>query len=107
MIDKENTLSALIPWMDPPISTASFPLGPFLGSTSNFTKIIIFCSNSDSFFRKVSEGSPSVKDALQTGRQLVAAGYALYGSATALVLSTGRGVNGFMLDPVRIFMFSC
>jgi len=29
----------------------------------------------------------------------VAAGYALYGSATALVLSTGKGVNGFMLDP--------
>jgi fructose-1,6-bisphosphatase I len=29
----------------------------------------------------------------------VAAGYALYGSATALVLSTGHGVHGFMLDP--------
>jgi len=50
-------------------------------------------------YKKVTEGSPSVKDALQSGRQLVAAGYALYGSATALVLSTGRGVNGFMLDP--------
>lgn len=40
-----------------------------------------------------------MNDALQSGRQLVAAGYALYGSATALVLSTGHGVNGFMLDP--------
>ena len=32
-------------------------------------------------------------------RQIVAAGYALYGSATMMVLSTGHGVNGFMLDP--------
>jgi len=32
----------------------------------------------------------------------VAAGYALYGSATMMVLALGkgRGVNGFMLDPV-------
>lgn len=31
----------------------------------------------------------------------MAAGYALYGSATMMVISTGNGVNGFMLDPVR------
>jgi len=36
---------------------------------------------------------------LQPGRQLVAAGYAVYGSATTLVLSTGYGVHGFTLDP--------
>ena len=30
----------------------------------------------------------------------MAAGYALYGSATMMVLSTGQGVNCFMLDPV-------
>lgn len=30
---------------------------------------------------------------------MVAAGYALYGSATAMVLSLGNGVNGFMYDP--------
>lgn len=40
------------------------------------------------------------KDALQPGRDFVAAGYALFGSATMVVLSTGRGVNGFTLDPV-------
>ncbi len=49
---------------------------------------------------QISEGSASVKDALQPGRSIVAAGYALYGSATMVVLSTGNGVNGFMLDPV-------
>jgi fructose-1,6-bisphosphatase I len=37
--------------------------------------------------------------ALQAGSQIVAAGYAVYGSATTLVLSTGRGVHGFTLDP--------
>lgn len=42
---------------------------------------------------------PSVKDALQPGNKVVAAGYALYGSATMLVMSTGKGVHGFMLDP--------
>lgn len=36
---------------------------------------------------------------LQPGNQVVAAGYALYGSATMLVISLGAGVNGFMLDP--------
>lgn len=42
------------------------------------------------------------KDALKPGNQIVAAGYALYGSATMMVLALGRGrgVNGFMLDPV-------
>ena len=50
--------------------------------------------------RKESSGPPTVADALQPGRKCVAAGYALYGSATMMVLSTGQGVNGFMLDPV-------
>ncbi|CAH8627426.1 unnamed protein product [Heterobilharzia americana] len=40
-----------------------------------------------------------LKMALQPGRQTVAAGYALYGSATMLVLSLGTGVHGFTLDP--------
>ncbi|KAG5899412.1 hypothetical protein JTB14_033605 [Gonioctena quinquepunctata] len=42
---------------------------------------------------------PCLKDSLQPGRNVVAAGYALYGSATMMVLSTGCGVHGFMLDP--------
>ena len=35
---------------------------------------------------------------LQQGKHLVAAGYALYSSATTLVLSWGEGVHGFTLD---------
>jgi len=49
--------------------------------------------------RKTTDGPPSIKDALQPGRNLVAAGYALYGSACMIVLTTGDGVNGFTLDP--------
>ena len=38
-------------------------------------------------------------DFLQPGMQQVAAGYALYGPTTMLVLSVGSGVVGFTLDP--------
>ena len=51
-------------------------------------------------FAQTTDDEPCEKDALQPGRDLVAAGYALYGSATMMVISTGHGVNGFMLDPV-------
>jgi fructose-1,6-bisphosphatase I len=54
----------------------------------------IFC-----IFHKVTEGRGSLQDCLQKGRQVVAAGYLLYGTSTMLVYSTGRGVNGFTLDP--------
>ncbi|NKQ34332.1 MAG: class 1 fructose-bisphosphatase [Chloroflexi bacterium] len=39
------------------------------------------------------------EDVLQPSRDLVAAGYVLYGSSTMLVYSTGQGVHGFTLDP--------
>jgi fructose-1,6-bisphosphatase I len=40
----------------------------------------------------------SEADFLQPGVKQVCAGYALYGSSTMLVLTTGHGVNGFTLD---------
>lgn len=49
---------------------------------------------------QVSEGEPTEKDALQPGNNIVCAGYALYGSATLVALSTGAGLSFFMLDPV-------
>jgi len=50
---------------------------------------------------KKTEGTSSLTqdDALQPGNKMVAAGYALYGSATMMVLSIGGTVNGFTLDP--------
>jgi len=42
--------------------------------------------------------TPTEKDFLQPGRQQVAAGYAVYGPQTVLVLTTGNGVHSFTLD---------
>jgi fructose-1,6-bisphosphatase I / sedoheptulose-1,7-bisphosphatase len=39
-------------------------------------------------------------DFLQPGRDIVAAGYAIYGPSTVMVLSVGRGVHVFTLDPL-------
>jgi fructose-1,6-bisphosphatase I len=39
------------------------------------------------------------RDFLQPGTSQIAAGYVIYGSSTMLVYTTGRGVNGFTLDP--------
>jgi len=49
---------------------------------------------------KAPEGmvTPSEQDFLQPGVQQVAAGYAVYGPQTQLVLTTGHGVNCFTLD---------
>ncbi|RZI43696.1 class 1 fructose-bisphosphatase [Herbaspirillum sp. HC18] len=43
-------------------------------------------------------GTPMEKDFLQQGCKQVAAGYAVYGPQTVLVLTTGNGVNCFTLD---------
>ncbi len=42
---------------------------------------------------------PSLTDALRPGREIVAAGYVLYGPSTIFVMSTGQGAHGFTLDP--------
>lgn len=41
---------------------------------------------------------PQTNDFLQAGKQQICAGYALYGTSTMLVFTTGHGVNGFTLD---------
>ncbi|NIP32235.1 MAG: class 1 fructose-bisphosphatase [Candidatus Dadabacteria bacterium] len=54
-----------------------------------------------SIYRRKSEvGSKcTLEDFLQSGKNQAAAGYIIYGSSTMLVYTTGRGVNGFTLDP--------
>lgn len=49
--------------------------------------------------RKSSKGRATIDDVLQKGTEQVAAGYVIYGSSTMLVYTTGKGVNGFTLDP--------
>lgn len=53
-------------------------------------------------YRRISQddgGPGTLEDVLQPGRNLVAAGYIVYGSSTMLVYTTGSGVHGFTLDP--------
>ncbi|MDB4924022.1 class 1 fructose-bisphosphatase [Mucilaginibacter sp.] len=53
-----------------------------------------------SIYHKISQNGPAtLEDVLQCGTQQVAAGYIIYGSSTMLVYTTGKGVNGFTLDP--------
>jgi fructose-1,6-bisphosphatase I len=89
------------------------PLAPVAGKAAKY--VVIFdpldgSSNIDvnvsvgtifGIYRRVSPlDQPCQKeDFLQKGTELVAAGYVLYGTSTMLVYSTGRGVNGFTLDP--------
>jgi fructose-1,6-bisphosphatase I len=49
--------------------------------------------------RKTEDGTRgTVADCLQRGRDIVAAGYILYGPSTMMVYSAGHGVHGFTLD---------
>lgn len=53
-----------------------------------------------SLYRRISASGPgSLVDCLQPGYKQVAAGYAMYGSSTMIVYTTGDGVHGFTLDP--------
>ncbi len=60
-------------------------------------------------YRRVSNpgGPGAMEDFLQPGKNIVAAGYVLYGSSTMMVYSAGNGVHGFTLDPsVGTFILS-
>jgi len=52
-------------------------------------------------YKKIDESKEdgTIKDVLQPPRELVAAGYVIYGSSTMFVYTTGNGVHGFTLDP--------
>ncbi len=53
-----------------------------------------------SIYRRVSLSGPgTMEDFMQRGTEQVAAGYIIYGSSCMLVYTTGKGVNGFTLDP--------
>lgn len=54
-----------------------------------------------SIYRRLSPigHTAQLSDFLQEGTRQVASGYIIYGSSTMMVYTTGRGVNGFTLDP--------
>ncbi len=49
--------------------------------------------------RRSPAGEAGLEDLLQPARDLVAAGYVVYGSSTMFVYTSGHGVHGFTLDP--------
>ena len=51
------------------------------------------------FEREDTDAEPDSGDWLRPGRELVAAGYVLYGTSTMMVYSIGDGVHAFTLDP--------
>jgi fructose-1,6-bisphosphatase len=51
-----------------------------------------------SVLRHEQDSAPAAADYLQPGLGQVAAGYAIYGPATMLVISVGKGTHGFTLD---------
>ncbi|HYM28000.1 MAG TPA: class 1 fructose-bisphosphatase [Steroidobacteraceae bacterium] len=51
-----------------------------------------------SVLRHEQDAAPCAADYLQPGQRQVAAGYAIYGPATMLVISVGKGTHGFTLD---------
>jgi fructose-1,6-bisphosphatase I len=81
-----------------PIGKYVMLFDPLDGSSNidvNVSVGTIFCI----FRRKTESGPGTLEDCLQTGTDVVAAGYIVYGSSTMMVYSAGDGVHGFTLDP--------
>ncbi len=82
---------------------AEFERGPYLlvfdplDGSSN-TDVNVSVGTIFSVLRHRAPEAPVTADYLQPGREQVAAGYAIYGPATMLVLTVGKGTHGFTLD---------
>ncbi len=86
-IDEDGNRSHYVVTMDPLDGSSNIDVNVSIGT--------IF-----SIYRRISTKCPCTQeDFLQPGNQQVAAGYVIYGSSTMLVYTTGKGVNGFTLDP--------
>jgi len=82
-----------------------FPVGKYvllfdpLDGSSNIDYNVSVGTIFSVYHRRTLDGPGTLEDCLQIGRDLVAAGYIVYGSSTMLVYSDGNGVHGFTLDP--------
>lgn len=75
-----------------------FSMDPLDGSSNIDTNASI--GTIFAIHRRVSTGRDGVaSDVLRRGRDLVCAGYLVYGAGTVMMISTGEGVHGFTLDP--------
>jgi fructose-1,6-bisphosphatase I/sedoheptulose-1,7-bisphosphatase/fructose-1,6-bisphosphatase I len=88
---------------DPYDLPKEFERGPYmlifdpLDGSSN-TDVNVSVGTIFSVLRHTKIGDPTVADYLRPGVEQVAAGYAIYGPATMLVLTVGKGTHGFTLD---------
>lgn len=82
-----------------------FPVGKYvllfdpLDGSSNIDVNVSIGTIFALYRRKSEEGRGTLADCLQQGKDLIAAGYVIYGASTMMVYSTGQGVHGFTLDP--------
>ena len=88
---------------DPYPIPAEFPRGRFLlvfdpldGSSNADVNVSV--GTIFSILRHDKKEAPKVEDFLQKGIEQVAAGYAIYGPSTMLVITVGKGTHGFTLD---------
>ncbi len=95
MVSEEDEAPLTIP--------AAHRRGPFLlvfdpldGSSG--TDVNVSLGTIFSVLRHEAGGEPASADFLRRGCEQVAAGYAIYGPATMLVLTVGRGTHGFTFD---------
>ncbi|RZJ79248.1 MAG: class 1 fructose-bisphosphatase [Chryseobacterium sp.] len=70
-----------------------------LDGSSNIEVNVAVGTTFSIYRRKTTDVQACLDDILQNGTEQVAAGYIIYGSSTMLVYTTGKGVNGFTLDP--------
>jgi len=88
---------------DPLAVPPEFTRGPFLlvfdplDGSSN-TDVNVSVGTIFSVLRHRCAEAPVTSDFLKSGGEQVAAGYAIYGPATMLVLTVGKGTHGFTLD---------
>ena len=82
-----------------------YPVGKYvmlfdpLDGSSNIDYTISVGTIFSIYRRKSESGLAQLEDFLQPGRNIVAAGYIIYGNSTIFVYSTGDGAHGFTLDP--------
>ncbi|MBW4046644.1 MAG: class 1 fructose-bisphosphatase [Proteobacteria bacterium] len=88
---------------DPYMLAKEFERGPYLlvfdplDGSSNID-VNVSVGTIFSVLRHGKIGDPTVADYLRPGVEQVAAGYAIYGPSTMMVLTVGKGTHGFTLD---------
>lgn len=87
---------------------AGIPVGTIFGIFSNNDECLIDDGDDDLWNDMSQLEKMCVQRALQPGKNLVAAGYILYSSATQMVFTVGAGVHVFTLDEsIGEFVLTC